>query len=312
MLARQLRRALLIQAGVIIAIAAILSSRGYGLGQGAAVAVLILFAIHAGFDVLKVVVASRCAEPSLAPAVPLWRVVAGAAAEWLAFLALYCLVMPFETWWMRGAPRRAGAPVMVLVHGYLCNRAVWWWQARHLRRAGIDVATLTLEPPLGDIEDFADQLHGYIEDLHRAGTGQVTLVGHSMGGLVARAYLRRYGATRVSRLVTLGTPHHGTRWAPLGLGIDCRQMVPGNPWLALLNAAAPPPLPVLSLWSARDAIVLPPSSSHWGGAREIVLPATGHLSMAFSRRVLGVLQAEASRAAPAHRHQAALSPHGRG
>ena len=41
--------------------------------------------------------------------------------------------------------------------------------------------------------------------------GQVVIVAHSMGGLVARSYLEEWnGAVRVSRLITLATPHHGS------------------------------------------------------------------------------------------------------
>lgn len=57
------------------------------------------------------------------------------------------------------------------------------------------------------------------------------LVGHSMGGLVARAYLRRYGELRVARLITLGTPHRGSLLAHLGIGRNARQMEPGSVWL---------------------------------------------------------------------------------
>jgi hypothetical protein len=51
------------------------------------------------------------------------------------------------------------------------------------------------------------------------GTCTITLVGHSMGGLVARAYLETVGkddplTNNIQRLITLGTPHLG---APLAL-----------------------------------------------------------------------------------------------
>jgi pimeloyl-ACP methyl ester carboxylesterase len=58
---------------------------------------------------------------------------------------------------------------------------------------------------------------------------EVTLVAHSMGGLVARYYLEsgdfstREGFARVRRLITLGTPHDGAALAlPLVLGFEKR------------------------------------------------------------------------------------------
>ncbi len=46
--------------------------------------------------------------------------------------------------------------------------------------------------------------------IQKTGASSVNLVAHSMGGLVAAAYLRAYGPGKVRRLVTLGTPFLGT------------------------------------------------------------------------------------------------------
>ena len=43
---------------------------------------------------------------------------------------------------------------------------------------------------------------------------QLAVIGHSMGGLVGRVALRRMGAPKVQRLITLGTPHGGS-YAPV-------------------------------------------------------------------------------------------------
>jgi len=57
--------------------------------------------------------------------------------------------------------------------------------------------------------DFsADRLHAALQSdplQHQP----VDLLCHSHGGLVARAYLTKYGNSRVARCITLGTPHHG-------------------------------------------------------------------------------------------------------
>ncbi len=50
----------------------------------------------------------------------------------------------------------------------------------------------------------------------RTGHSQVDVIGHSLGGLIARYYVQRLGGDiRAHTLVTLGTPHGGTRIAPL-------------------------------------------------------------------------------------------------
>ena len=93
--------------------------------------------------------------------------------------------------------------------------------------------TLSYGPPLASIELFADQLAAKIAGIRAAtGAAQVVIVTHSMGGLVARAYLRRYGGAHVRRLVTLGTPHHGSRHAWMMFGTPLAQMRPGSAFLA--------------------------------------------------------------------------------
>jgi triacylglycerol lipase len=184
----------------------------------------------------------------------------------------------------------------LLVPGYACNRGQWWWLRRRLRTRGFAVATINLEPPLADIDSFAEHLHNRIEALlTETGADRVTLVAHSMGGLVSRAYLRRHGCARVSMLITLGSPHHGTVIARLGAGRDARQMEPGSNWLLQLADEETLALPVLSLWGCIDEIVVPQDSSRLAGARETVFAALGHLALLFSPAVLKALLTELDR-----------------
>ena len=106
----------------------------------------------------------------------------------------------------------------------------------------------------------------------------VALVGHSMGGLVARAYLRRYGSGKVRWLLTLGTPHHGSVHAWLFPGVSLAQLRPGSAWLAELNRDEGKPFAMrfVSLWSWHDSMVAPQASSRLGGAVNVELDGIGH------------------------------------
>lgn len=223
--------------------------------------------------------------------------------EWLAGLAAFALVMPFAGLWMGSdAVGRlpAGRRPVLLVHGYMCNRGFWWWFRRRLRAKGHAVATLDLETPISDIDTLADGLLRRIDALlAETGADRVLLVTHSMGGLVARAALRKAGPDRVARFVTLSGPHHGTLLAHAGIGRNAAQMRPQSPWLAALNAAPPAPIPTLTIWSTGDEIVVPQDSSRLAGAREIVVPAIGHVAMGFSPRVLELVAADLARDAGA-------------
>ncbi|OEZ83620.1 extracellular esterase EstB precursor [Janthinobacterium sp. HH106] len=191
-----------------------------------------------------------------------------------------------------------GLPVL-LVHGYVCNRGYWTQLSRQLARAGIAHDGVDLEPIGADIEDFVPQVEQAIEALcARTGSDRVIIVAHSMGGLVARAWLRRYGAARVARILTIGTPHHGTALANLAAGTNARQMsriddAPSG-WLAQLAASETTETRALitSMYSHHDNIVAPQASAQLPGARNLAFGGIGHVALASDARVLRRLLAE--------------------
>lgn len=64
-------------------------------------------------------------------------------------------------------------------------------------------------------DKIAEQLETYINDLsNRIGVDKVNIVAHSMGGLVSSKYIANGNSSKVSKLITYGTPYLG---APKGL-----------------------------------------------------------------------------------------------
>ena len=211
-------------------------------------------------------------------------------------MALYRRVIP------EPAPAPAAAPILLL-HGVLCNAGVMAGLrndlvARHLG----PVYALSYGPPLASIDAFADQVAAKIDAiLDATGAPRVAIVGHSMGGLVARAYLRRYGAQKVSTVMSLGTPHHGSVHAWLFPGLSIAQLRPRNAWLAELNRAEDAPVGVrlVSLWSWHDSMVAPQTSARLTGAENIELSGIGHNALLGDRRVFALVAAEMTRVAQA-------------
>jgi triacylglycerol esterase/lipase EstA (alpha/beta hydrolase family) len=176
------------------------------------------------------------------------------------------------------APAPAAAPVL-LVHGVLCNAGVWHRFQRNCARHGIGpVYSISYGPPLASIDTFAEQLATRVDEVLAAtGAPRLTLVAHSMGGLVVRAYLARYGGTKVRRVVTLGTPYEGSVHAYLMAGTSLSQLRPGNAWLGALgppDVAAMPP--IVSVWSWHDTMVAPQTSSRIAFGRNVEVAGVGH------------------------------------
>ena len=81
----------------------------------------------------------------------------------------------------------------------------------------------------GPLELRARQLADKVRDvLKRTGASQVDVLAHSMGGLDARKAIVDEGLGEAIRvLTTIGTPHHGTSTADLGLRLGGRILIAG-------------------------------------------------------------------------------------
>lgn len=174
------------------------------------------------------------------------------------------------------APQDEPGPVL-LVPGYGGSTVGLEVLAQALREQGRVVTVVPLPGDgTGDLRASADALAVAAEV---TGAGSVDLVGYSAGGLVARLWARD-NPTEVRRVVTLGSPHHGTRLASLGAAYNpgacpaaCLQLVPGSELLDDLNEGdeTPDGPQWLSLWTTQDQVVTPPQSARLEGAVNVAL-----------------------------------------
>lgn len=158
-------------------------------------------------------------------------------------------------------PTQAKPPV-VLLHGFIDNRSVFVLLRRSLAQHGRQqIESLNYSPLTCDVRSAAELLGRHIEEIcERTGSTRVDIVGHSLGGLIARYYVQRLGGdARVRTLVTLGTPHAGTRVVPLANAHPIvRQMRPGSELLEELTRPAPGcRTHFVSFWSDLDHLMDP-------------------------------------------------------
>lgn len=118
----------------------------------------------------------------------------------------------------------AGREMVVLVHGLDCNRSNWFPMADLLIGEGFQVAYFTY-PSDGPLEESAAMLTEEMITL-RAKFPQLRthVLAHSMGGLVARRYVEGDGyAGGVERLILIGTPSQGSRWATYRIALEAQE-----------------------------------------------------------------------------------------
>ena len=181
---------------------------------------------------------------------------------------------------------------MLLVHGFAANKSNWMFLQRDLRAAGFGhVHALNYNPFTADIPAIAAACGERARELMAAtGRHRVHLVGHSLGGIVARYAVQVGGLTEAATCITVASPHQGVPGARLALGRTIRQLAPGSTVLRRMAAAGRPvPTRFVAYWSNLDLLVP-------GHRARIVEPALraanvcirdeGHLSILLSRRLV--------------------------
>ncbi len=179
---------------------------------------------------------------------------------------------------------QAAAPVVpdrpgtvVLVPGYGGSTRALSVLAARLRDEGRTAVVVDLPGDgTGDLRQAAEAVDRAVDRALDAGAPSVDLVGYSAGGVTVRWFLRELGgAERARRVVTLGSPHHGTTLAATALAVSpgacptaCAQLAPDSELLDRLNARdeTPDGPAYLALWTVQDETVTPPDSGRLEGA----------------------------------------------
>lgn len=156
----------------------------------------------------------------------LWRLHLGLLAVYLAsLLAGLPFGWPFDAWTNAGAVEHVAAwrapadgkrRVVVLVHGMFRSSWALGRLERTLRAHGYEVLNFDYPSTAARLEQHAERLGAAVESLHaRGAVAELSLVGHSMGGLVIQQYLRQATARPVAHCVYIAVPHRGAMLADL-------------------------------------------------------------------------------------------------
>ena len=183
-----------------------------------------------------------------------------------------------------------GTSHVVLVHGFMDTGSVFKSLRRQLERNGHCCLAPNLRPrdARHGIESLAEHLRQEIED-QIPDQQSFSMIGFSMGGLVARHYLQQLGgAKRCQRLITISSPHQGTVMAWFHPSKGAKQMRPGSSFLQELAATESQlgEIPVISYRTPIDLLILPSRSSEWQRATNISFRVFLHPMMVRAKSVM--------------------------
>lgn len=211
---------------------------------------------------------------------------------------------------------------VLLLHGFFQTRNVWEIMEDRLRYDGFGVFSFDLGGLLGNFNtrrpgELAEMIAEKIERIcGRTGLRAFHVVGHSKGGLIAREYVQHFGgAARVKSVITLGTPHHGTPTAAVGVWLMGAGVLSRSPWDLLPNSSFvqklkadvfPPEVPLVSIYSRHDLVcpswsaVLAPKPGE-SSMRNHLVKGIGHTALTYDPGVYVLVRREIQAAAEAWR-----------
>lgn len=170
-----------------------------------------------------------------------------------------------------------GRAVMVLP-GFFASDGAMVRMRRTIRAAGYRSYGWGQGRNFGVRSDTLQQIDARIDRIEQDVVGPVTLVGWSLGGLMAREYAK-YAPHRVDRVITLGSPFSGDPRANHAWRVYelvARHRVDAPPIAARMSEK--PPVPTTAIWSRHDGLIAPASARGEGNERdEAVEVNCGHL-----------------------------------
>ncbi|MBK3564942.1 MULTISPECIES: triacylglycerol lipase [unclassified Streptomyces] len=120
--------------------------------------------------------------------------------------------------------------------------------------------------------------------LAQTGASKVDIVGHSMGTLSARYFLKNLsGTSYVDHFVSVAGVNHGTSIASLcgWLYTSCKEMQTGSSFLTALNSGdeTPGSVSYAAYWSDCDEAINPDTSAELSGATNVDVGCISHTNM---------------------------------
>lgn len=190
----------------------------------------------------------------------------------------------------------AGQPVIILTHGLYHNASAWLLFRRRLRKAGFkNIFVMNYSSFFSSFEETLKKFEEFVADARQRVPDQpVYLIGHSLGGLLSRFYSEQsQGAAIPAAVITLGTPHLGSKVAAFGIGRLASSLLYRGPIFTEHESLRSAGLPCtgVSFLSPVDNMVLPSEAlkAPYPGWVYYQTGPLSHTAMIYSKSTTGMV-----------------------
>ncbi len=192
---------------------------------------------------------------------------------------------------------------VVLLHGFGRSNTAMWLLAKRLKDAGYKVKRVGYDSLQSDPEEILQDISRQIADCCLDRERPVHFVGHSLGGLMIRAYLGKHKLKYMGKVVLIGAPNQGTpivdifkdSWWMQFAGPTASQLGTDNGSFPNTLPAPDYPLGIIagvtengflsSRIPGQDDGLVPVESTYIDGMNDFIIIETNHTMMRYNEQV---------------------------
>lgn len=202
-------------------------------------------------------------------------------------IAMAWLCMPQK------ASQKGIYPPVVLIHGIFSTRTSWYFFYKALVKKGFSPSAFGYVTLWGSMEATVARLEKHVQKIReKTGSSHVTILAHSLGGVVARYWLAKYphNYDAVSGIITLCTPHGGSNISTLLPNPFARAVSPNSAVLQSIATQSYESFPCIAYATNADTLVVPAKGlvppENW---KLLITPPIDHLEILAHKKVISTV-----------------------
>ena len=184
-----------------------------------------------------------------------------------------------------GQERLSSGTVVVFLHGIMASGIVLNHLAEAVsKHSAASTLLFSYSRWTWTIDELTADFNSFLEE-HVGADVDIILVGHSLGGMIARAFLQDYQDERVAGVITIATPHQGTMLGKTGMSWVRELFLPEGPVIKKLQEGeqSAQHIPHVCIAAELDQVITPrESATGLSWATHYWIENVGHNEMLYS------------------------------